>query len=60
MAKRYIDAAITDTHDSMSDSDGSALTLTNSVRLLYDNTVSKSDLVALIDRIKEKIIEVMP
>lgn len=57
MAKKYIDAATTTTKDDMTVADGTALTLTNSVRLLYDDTVPKSDLVVLIERIREKIIQ---
>jgi len=57
MAKVYIDAAIEDARDGLSTADGSVLTLTNDVRLLYDDTLSTSDLFVLIDKIKERIQE---
>lgn len=58
MAKQYFDAAVIDSRDDMSQVDGTALTLVKGVRLLYDDTINKSDLIALIDRIRDKIIEV--
>ena len=60
MAKRYIDASVVTTRDGMTDTDGTSLTLTNAVRILYDNTTVKSDLITLIDRVRDKIIETMP
>lgn len=57
MAKRYIDAAKSDTRETMSEADGTSLTLTNSVRVLWDNTLPKNDLIVLIDRIRDRIIE---
>lgn len=60
MAKIYIDAAVPDSRDDMSAEDGTALTLTGNVRIVYDDTTPKSDLITLIDRIRDKIIEVQP
>lgn len=57
MAKKFIDAAITTAKESMSLQDGTALTLTNKVRLLYDDTVKKGDLIVLIDRIRDRLLE---
>ena len=57
MAKQYIDAAITTDKESMTVTDGTALTLTNGVRLLWDDALDKATLIVLIDRIKERIRE---
>lgn len=57
MAKKYIDAAVADSKDDMSTADGTALTLTNSVRVLYDDTVPKADLINLLERATDKIRE---
>lgn len=57
MAKQYIDAAITTAKESMTVTDGTALTLTNGVRLLWEDTLDKATLIVLIDRIKERIRE---
>jgi hypothetical protein len=57
MAKQYIDAAITTAKESMTVTDGTALTLTNGVRLLWDDALDKATLIVLIDRIKERIRE---
>lgn len=57
MAKQFFDAAVTTEKDDMSKQDGTALTLTNTVRVLYDDTAETATLVATLDRIKEKILE---
>ena len=57
MAKKFIDAAITTDKDAMTQSDGSALTLTNGVRILYDDTLETATLYTLIERINDKIRE---
>lgn len=57
MAKQFIDAAITTEKQAMTKQDGTALTLTNSVRILYDDTLTKRQLMVLIDRIRDKINE---
>lgn len=58
MAKQYIDAAISTEKDSMVKTNGSALTLTNSVRIIYDDTLDNAELFTLITRIRDKIAEV--
>lgn len=57
MAKVFYDAAITTTKESMSAGDGTSLTLTNTVRVLYDDTATKADILVTLERIKEKINE---
>jgi hypothetical protein len=57
MAKQFLDAAITTEKGSISQQDGTALTLTNSVRILYDDTLETGTLITLIDRMKERILE---
>ena len=57
MAKQFIDAAVTTEKDAMSKQDGTALTLTGGVRILYDDTLNKRQLVVLIDRIRDRINE---
>lgn len=57
MAKKFIDAAITTEKGSMTQQDGTALTLTNSIRVLYDDTLETGTLIVLLDRIKERILE---
>lgn len=58
MAKQYVDAAVETVRDSISKSSGAALTLTNDVRILYDDTLSTEELVACIDKMKERILEI--
>lgn len=57
MAKYFVDAAVSTEKGSMTQEDGTALTLTNGVRVLYDSTLTTSELNVLIDRIKDKINE---
>jgi len=59
MAKRFLDAAVEDERGAIADQDGTALTLTNTVRVLYDNTKTKTEIIVTLDRIKERIIEVL-
>lgn len=60
MAKQFIDIAVEDARDDVAAlSDGTALTLTNAVRILIDDTVPKSDLMNAIDRAKERINELL-
>lgn len=58
MAKQYFDVAITTEKDDMSKTSGAALTLTNQVRVIYDDTLTTSELHTLITRIRDKIAEV--
>lgn len=60
MAKQFIDAAITTEQESMTLQDGSALTLTNGMRVLYDDTLDKQTLIVLIERIKHAILRLEP
>lgn len=55
MAKQYVDAAIETEKDDMAQADGTSLTLTNDVRILYDDTLDASQLYTLITRIRDKI-----
>lgn len=57
MAKKYIDASSTDSKDSMTVASGTALTLTNGVRVLYDDTLTTSELNVALQKIQEKIQE---
>lgn len=57
MAKKYIDAAVTTEKDDLSQEDGTALTLTNIVRVLYDDTAETAALVTALDRVRDKILE---
>ena len=57
MAKFHIDAAVTESKQDFTIT-GSATT-TAAVRLAWDDTVSKGDLINLIDRIKMRVIEDM-
>jgi len=56
MTTRHIDAAITTEKSAMSTATGA--TLTNSVRIVYDDTLDTRQLTVLIDRIKERITEI--
>ena len=62
MAKKFIDLAVSTAVDAkaISLSDGSALTLTNKVRVLYDDTLSKHEIAVLLDRAKKVILELEP
>lgn len=60
MAKKFVDAAIKTEQESMTLEDGSALTLTNGVRVLYDDTLEKGAIVVLLERIKNAIMRLEP
>lgn len=57
MAKQFVDADITTEKESMAKQDGSALTLTNKVRVLYDDTLTTGELYTLLTRISERILQ---
>lgn len=57
MAKKFLDAAVTTEKTSIAQQDGTSLTLTNSVRVLYDDTVETGTLAVILERIKERILE---
>jgi hypothetical protein len=60
MAKKFVDAAIKTEQESMTLEDGSALTLTNGVRVLYDDTLEKGAIAVLLERIKNAILRLEP
>jgi len=60
MAKKFVDAAIKTEQESMTLGDGSALTLTNGVRVLYDDTLEKGAIAVLLERIKNAILRLEP
>lgn len=57
MAKLFLDAALSTEKESIAAQDGSALTLTNSVRVLYDDTLSTAQLYTLLTRIRDRLIQ---
>lgn len=57
MAKQFIDAAVTTEKEAMVKQDGTALTLDGGVRILYEDTLNKRQLMVLIDRIRDRINE---
>lgn len=57
MAKQFVDAAITTDKESVVLQDGTALTLTNSVRILYDDTLDTATLYTLITRLRDRILK---
>lgn len=60
MAKKFIDAAVGTEQEAMALQDGTALTLTNTVRVLYDDTLEKHALAVQLDRIKHAILRLEP
>lgn len=60
MAKQFIDAAIKTEKESMAFQDGTALTLTNIVRVLIDDTASKADILVALRRVEDRINELLP
>ena len=60
MAKKFVDAAIKTEQESMTLEAGSALTLTNGVRVLYDDTLEKGAIAVLLERIKNAILRLEP
>ena len=60
MAKKFVDAAVGTEQEAMTLQDGSALTLTNTVRVLYDDTLEKGAIAAQLERIKNAILRLEP
>jgi hypothetical protein len=60
MAKQFIDASVNTVKESLAFQDGTALTLTNQVRVLIDDTATKADLLVALERVKERINELLP
>lgn len=57
MAKKFLDAAVETEKTAIAQQDGTALTLTNSVRVLYDDTVEPGELYTVLTRIRDRIAE---
>lgn len=57
MAKFFIDASVATEKDAMVKQDGTALTLTGQVRILYDDSLTPGQLVVLLRRVRDKINE---
>jgi hypothetical protein len=55
MAKQFIDASISTEKESMARQDGTALTLTGQVRVLYEDTLTTKQLYVLLTRIRDRI-----
>jgi hypothetical protein len=60
MAKKFIDTSVTTTKEAMVNDDGTALTLVGQVRVLYEDTATKADLLIALERIKDRINEILP
>lgn len=59
MAKKFVDLNHNDAPSSVSEQDGSALTLTNQVRILYDDAEPAHEVIAAIERAKLRIIRLL-
>jgi len=57
MAKQFLDADVSDVKTAIAQQDGTALTLTNTVRVLYDDAVSTGELYTAMNRIRDRIME---
>lgn len=57
MGKFFIDAGVSTPKGSMTKQDGTALALNGGVRVLYDDTLQKRQLVVLIDRVLQRASE---
>lgn len=55
MANKQIDAKVTESKQEFTVTTGA--TITNAVRVAWDDTLTKNDVVALIERIKLRVIE---
>lgn len=55
MAKKFIDTTVNADKESYTVADGTALTLTNSVRVLYDDTLESAELHTILTRIRDRI-----
>lgn len=60
MAKQFIDASVNTTKEAMTLQDGTALTLTNQVRVLIEDTATKADILVALERVKDRINELLP
>jgi hypothetical protein len=57
MAKKFIDVTVNTDKADMVNGDGTSLTLTNSVRVLYDDTVEPAALFTALTRVRDRITE---
>jgi hypothetical protein len=57
MAKQFVDADLETDKESIALQDGTALTLTNSVRVLYDDTLDTATLYTLLTRLRDRILQ---
>lgn len=57
MAKKFVDATAANDKDSIAVQDGSALTLTGVVRVLYEDSTAKLDLFAALEKCLNKMRE---
>lgn len=57
MAQKFIDVDVDTIKEDFENGDGTALTLTNSVRVLYDNTIESAELFTILTRIRDRILE---
>ncbi|CAB4140715.1 hypothetical protein UFOVP669_8 [uncultured Caudovirales phage] len=57
MAKQFVDAAVSTEKEAVAKQDGTALTLTNGVRILYEDTLSTADLYTIITRLRDRILQ---
>ena len=57
MAKKFIDAGIKTEKTAYALGDGTSLTLTGAVRVLYDDTLEPSALYSLLTRIRDRVLE---
>jgi hypothetical protein len=60
MAKRFIDVTVNTQKEAMTNQDGSALTLTGQVRVLFEDSATKADILIALQRIKDRITEILP
>jgi hypothetical protein len=60
MAKRFIDVTVNTEKEAMTNQDGSALTLTGQVRVLFEDSATKADILIALQRIKDRINEILP
>lgn len=55
MANKQIDAKLTESKQEFTVTTGA--TITNAVRIAWDDTLAKNDIVVLIERLKQRVIE---
>lgn len=57
MAKKFIDTNLNTAKESYELGDGTSLTLTNKVRVLFDDTLEPSELYVTLTRIRDRLNE---